>query len=408
MDKKSCFVIMGFGKKRDIERNREINLDLVYEEIIKKAVEENFASEYNVFRSDSILSTGLIDKRIFELLAEVDLVIADITTLNPNAIYELGIRHTLKPYSTIIMIEENYDIPFDINHLKVIKYSEINEDTSITEKNKLKNILKEYIENTKKNETDSPIHAFCTIDINHNKSREVEKILEDKKSEEETIKIITEKIKNLKKESKFKELKKEYKKLLKYSPNDSYIIQQLAISIYKSRLPNETEALGEAYIEITKLRPETSVDSETLGIAGSIQKRLYKLNKYINLDYINKAIRFYEKGYVINRDNYTGGNYVECMILKALNDTIRDDEKHTLNYLIKEKAKEVIEISNNLLDNNGDDVWIYSTLTAMYLILEEKENYTKSLEKVQQLLKEEWQIKTLEETLEVIREYSKL
>ena len=199
MDKKSCFVIMGFGKKRDIERNREINLDLVYEEIIKKAVEENFASEYNVFRSDSILSTGLIDKRIFELLAEVDLVIADITTLNPNAIYELGIRHTLKPYSTIIMIEENYDIPFDINHLKVIKYSEINEDTSITEKNKLKNILKEYIENTKKNETDSPIHAFCTIDINHNKSREVEKILEDKKSEEETIKIITEKIKNLKK-----------------------------------------------------------------------------------------------------------------------------------------------------------------------------------------------------------------
>ena len=203
-------------------------------------------------------------------------------------------------------------------------------------------------------------------------------------------------------------MKKEYKKLLKYSPNDSYIIQQLAISIYKSRLPNETEALGEAYIEITKLRPETSVDSETLGIAGSIQKRLYKLNKYINLDYINKAIRFYEKGYVINRDNYTGGNYVECMILKALNDTIRDDEKHTLNYLIKEKAKEVIEISNNLLDNNGDDVWIYSTLTAMYLILEEKENYTKSLEKVQQLLKEEWQIKTLEETLEVIREYSKL
>lgn len=408
MDKKSCFVIMGFGKKRDIERNREINLDLVYEEIIKKAVEENFASEYNVFRSDSILSTGLIDKRIFELLAEVDLVIADITTLNPNAIYELGIRHTLKPYSTIIMIEENYDIPFDINHLKVIKYSEINEDTSITEKNKLKNILKEYIENTKKNETDSPIHAFCTIDINHNKSREVEKILEDKKSEEETIKIITEKIKDLKKESKFKELKKEYKKLLKYSPNDSYIIQQLAISIYKSKLPNETEALGEAYIEITKLRPETSVDSETLGIAGSIQKRLYKLNKYINLDYINKAIRFYEKGYVINRDNYTGGNYVECMILKALNNTIKDDEKHTLNYLIKEKAKEVIEISNNLLDNDGDDVWVYSTLTAMYLILEEEENYTKSLEKVQQLLEEQWQIKTLEETLEVIREYNKL
>jgi hypothetical protein len=44
---------------------------------------------------------------MYALLIRADLVIADITTFNPNAIYELGIRHAAKPFSTIVMKEKD-------------------------------------------------------------------------------------------------------------------------------------------------------------------------------------------------------------------------------------------------------------------------------------------------------------
>ena len=43
---------------------------------------------------------------MYALLLHADLVIADITTFNPNAIYELGVRHAVRPYSTIILKEK--------------------------------------------------------------------------------------------------------------------------------------------------------------------------------------------------------------------------------------------------------------------------------------------------------------
>ena len=45
---------------------------------------------------------------MYGLLLSADLVIADISTYNPNAIYELGVRHGVKPYHTIILKEKEF------------------------------------------------------------------------------------------------------------------------------------------------------------------------------------------------------------------------------------------------------------------------------------------------------------
>src|SRR5690606_22727738 len=79
-------------------------------------------------RGDEILESGIIDKSMYALLIHADLVIADITTFNPNAIYELGIRHAARPFSTIVMKEKDGNIPFDINHNKTFTYSHMGED----------------------------------------------------------------------------------------------------------------------------------------------------------------------------------------------------------------------------------------------------------------------------------------
>jgi O-acetyl-ADP-ribose deacetylase (regulator of RNase III) len=55
-------------------------------------------------------------------LLKSDVVVVDITTLNANVLYELGIRHTAKRSGTVILRRENDPIPFNINGMRVISY----------------------------------------------------------------------------------------------------------------------------------------------------------------------------------------------------------------------------------------------------------------------------------------------
>ena len=109
---KTCFVVMGFGEKTDFQSNpqRVLNLNKTFEYIIQPAVEE---SGLECIRADKIIHSTVIDKPMYEQLLEADLVIADLSTSNANAIYELGVRHALRPHTTIVMAESNFKFPFD-------------------------------------------------------------------------------------------------------------------------------------------------------------------------------------------------------------------------------------------------------------------------------------------------------
>ena len=62
--------------------------------------------------SDDVGHTGMITVDIINALLEADLVIADLSFLNPNVFYELGLRHsTTKP--TIHIAASGTDLPFD-------------------------------------------------------------------------------------------------------------------------------------------------------------------------------------------------------------------------------------------------------------------------------------------------------
>src|SRR5258705_181366 len=48
--------------------------------------------------------------------------VADIPGANPTVFYELGIRHALRPRSTVILFVEGTVIPFDIALVRGISY----------------------------------------------------------------------------------------------------------------------------------------------------------------------------------------------------------------------------------------------------------------------------------------------
>src|ERR1700734_3772776 len=90
----TCFVVMGFGKKIDLATGRELDLDKTYQNIIKPAVTD---AGYDCKRADEILHSGVIDVPMYDMLFGADLVVADLSTANLNATFELGIRHVMKP-----------------------------------------------------------------------------------------------------------------------------------------------------------------------------------------------------------------------------------------------------------------------------------------------------------------------
>lgn len=116
--KKQCFVVSPIGKPGSDNR---IHADWLLEGIIKPVFAEHYP-DFEIVRADTISAPGLIDTQIIEPLLDADLVIADITTLNPNVFYEIGIRHVVqKPI--VHMHLEGESIPFDISIFRSIPFS---------------------------------------------------------------------------------------------------------------------------------------------------------------------------------------------------------------------------------------------------------------------------------------------
>ena len=130
---KTCFVVQGFGKKTDYTDGRVLDLDASYE-VIKEAVE---SAELECVRADEIIHSGTIDVPMYERLLNADLVIADLSTNNVNAAFELGVRYALRPYTTIVLAEELFKNPFDMGHIVIRRYQHLGGEVGFREAKRL-------------------------------------------------------------------------------------------------------------------------------------------------------------------------------------------------------------------------------------------------------------------------------
>lgn len=115
--KKTCFVIMPFGSSSPELKKK---FDGVYKGIIVPAIQE---AGYEPIREDISATPGSIPKSIVKKLAESQMVVADLTGINPNVFYELGIRHVLSKSGTVLIINKGETIPFDNASHRVIQYT---------------------------------------------------------------------------------------------------------------------------------------------------------------------------------------------------------------------------------------------------------------------------------------------
>lgn len=347
----SCFVIMGFGEKTDFQSNpqRVLNLDKTYENIIKPAVED---AGLTCIRADEIIHSTVIDKPMYDNLLAADLVVADLSTANVNAAYELGVRHALRPYRTIVLAEKNFSFPFDLSHLSIMRYEHLGKDIGASEAKKVTRELKEKIVALMDDpEPDSPVFVFIPSlqpasltkaavaaaapppeRIDQNSFAE---LLASFRAEKDSIKSTEDWAAPL----------ALLKRLRKMQPDDPYIVQQLALATYKFQQPDKKTSLVNAKNILAALAPQTSSDAETVGLWGAIHKRLWE--EIANPEDLDEAVRAYARGYYIKNDYYNGINYAFMLNVRAFHRA--GDEALADRVLARRMRADVLVICDQLL-----------------------------------------------------------
>lgn len=162
---KNCFVIMPFSKTSD---SHDEQYWTEFFEMIKTIMEKN---QYKCIRSE--VGPYKLFSNIVKNLENSDIVIAVLTDYNANVWYELGIRHTLRS-GTIMLLEEGQKIPFDISDFGIVFYKD-----SIGLERRIEKTIKEYLEKLDDSSIDSPVISTLNNKIYSNVEKNVEKKLED-------------------------------------------------------------------------------------------------------------------------------------------------------------------------------------------------------------------------------------
>ncbi|CAE6872317.1 tetratricopeptide repeat-containing protein [Paraburkholderia domus] len=362
-DSKLCFVIMGFGKKTDYETGRTLDLNATYGEIIKPAALE---AGLRCIRADEVMNSGHIDLQMYEMLLRADLVIADISTGNANALYELGVRHALRRFSTIIMKESKGRLYFDLDHVNTFSYDHLGEDIGAGEARRAKAALRDLIENLiAEPRPDSPVYTFIPRLIQPRLSDEqFEELVQRTEENEEQFASLVRSGEQALREDRFGDAVRDFSIVADMKSGDAYLLQQLALATYKGKEPSPIAALVNALKIINTLNPETSNDPETLGIAGAIHKRLWTITN--DRAELEVAMIYYGRGFEIRKDYYNGENFALCLSYRATIET-EPSERSYYEIAARKAREEILVILRGVVDSpqfdeRSDTKWVLATL----------------------------------------------
>ncbi len=398
VDLKVCFVIMGFGKKTDFESGRTLDLDATYEAIIRPAVEQ---AGLRCIRADEVIHSGVIDLEMYEMLLRADLVVADISTGNPNAIYELGVRHALCPNSTIVMKEDAGRLYFDLDHVSTFHYRHLGEDIGAREASRASRDLRILIEAAlASGKPDSPVYTFLPrLRRPMLTEEEFADLVDEMEAEQKRLADLIRRAEKLARDSDHLGAAAAFRAANTLKPNDPFIVQQLALNTYKAAHPDQISALIEGITIIAALDPDQSNDPETRGITGAMYKRLWlATHQSAQLD---MAIRHYRRGFEVRGDYYNGENLATCYDMRAELQTNPDEALFDRMSAHKTRGDIVANLTLVLEDQGSIDrsdlKWIHATMAnCLFAVGEDAAAYYHE-ERFRALQPAIWEVDTFEQ-----------
>ena len=428
MNKPLCFVIMPFGKKKDADGN-EVNFDVVYNSLIKPAIE---AAEMEPIRADEETVNGIIHKPMYERLILCDYAVADLTTANANVFYELGVRHAVKPCTTITIFAGNTKLPFDVNFLRCMPYDYDKEKQLTNVEQNVAGLKKQLINAKKQKVTDSPVYQLVDgIAFQNSVAHEKTDIFRDKVKYNNELKELLAEVrdKDISKEERLKELDEIVNTQLALENEETGVLIDVmlsyrALGAYEKMIAfiesmpvhvkqtvmvqeqlgfalNRIDKKDEAIRILEKVLKENGPSSETYALLGRVYKDLFDnaddTNEFLGESYLDKAIETYLKGFEADwRDAYPGINAVTLLELKGDRDKIK-------------KLAPVVEYAiERKLTLKRPEYWDYATLVELAVI---ENNEAKAKENLKKALtcniEAAWMFDTTIKNLRLISEYRK-
>lgn len=410
-----CFVLMPFGVKKDASE-KEMNFNLVYTSFIKPAI---VLAGLEPIRADEEQSGGFIHKPMYERLMFCDFAVADLSFANANVFYELGIRHALKPYTTVSIFEIATRLPFDTAPLRTFNY-EYKEGAVLDVQEKIK-ALAELIKanlNTSKALKDSPIAQLITgykfpdlnylqedadafkdwVMANHKVKESLESYAQEwqtlqEKAEDENDEAalkklqqsqqeILNKINEVKNDSEvslgynyelvyallntykcvnaFKEITEMLEPLMDNNFKDNvYLKQQLALAYNKIKNRSASEKILKSIID------QYGNDAETNGLLGATYKGMMNdnLDKLQEKSYRTKAINAYLEGFDADpRDYYPGINALNLIYYGDAGNNLFNQYLPMVQFAVDRQLKK-----------KPEDYWLQATRLELAVLLDRED-----------------------------------
>ena len=358
-----CFVAMPFGRKTDLASGAEIDFDHIYQSAIKPAIAE---AGLEPLRADEERAGGIIHAAMFARLLLAEFAVIDLTLGNPNVFYELGVRHTARPYTTVPIFANIHCLPFDVGMMRAIGYQLEAGKLSDAEAARLKRAIKDRLTEAIRGVTtnDSPLFQlipdFPAVDIPH----EVTDVFKDrvrheelfrdqlararsKPTEEERRKALLEiqeslgDLKSVQRNvlvdlmlsyrdvSAWQEMVDLCENLPDYVQELTMVKQQWALALNRRNQPGDRDrAIG----LLGKITAKRGADPETLGILGRVHKDRYKEAKKSGRvtarAALNDAVEAYTKGFESDpRDYYPGINAITLLVEKGDPEALKEVER---------------------------------------------------------------------------------
>ena len=416
MNRPLCFVLMPFGKKPGAG-GAMIDFDAVYRDLIAPAIEE---AELEPLRADEEMTGGIIHKPMFERLILCEYAVADLTTANANVFYELGIRHAVRPWSTVLIFDEASRLPFDVAPLRAFPYrltpEGVPKDIAST-----KAALADRLREARKAVTDSPI--FQLVDgfpeIDHTKTdvfrdrvrysaKIKERLARARKDGAEALRAVEKEL------GKIEDLEsgvvidlflsyraaRGWEEMIdlvdRMSPPLAATVmvqEQLALALNRAKRGEEAEKV------LLDLLEKRGPSSETYGILGRVYKdrwegALQDGEQFLARGLLDKAIEAYLSGFEADwRDAYPGINAVTLMELKEPPDPRREQLIPVVAYAVERR-----------IAAGKPDYWDYATRLELAVLAKDEKAAMAALGDALASVREPWEPETTARNLRLIRD----
>jgi tetratricopeptide (TPR) repeat protein len=365
------------------------------------------------------MTGGIVHKPMFERLILCEYAVADLTLANANVFYELGVRHAIRPYSTVLMFASGTRLPFDVQLDRALGYP-LSAVGGPAGGDATRRELTERLISARDAAVDSPVFQLVEgyPDIDRLKTdvfrdrarysnRWKERLARDRNAGIDGVRGAERELGDLRdvEAGILIDLYLSYRAVSGFADMVA-LAERLPLPL--ARTPMVREQLGlalnrlgrreEAERVLLELISDRGPSSETYGILGRVYKDQWDdavsaAEPFLAAGLLDKAIDAYRKGFEADwRDAYPGINAVTLMEQRDPPDPRRDRLIPVVSYANERR-----------LDSGQADYWDHATRLELAVLAKDEQGTRTALGRALAMVRESWEAKSTANNLKLIR-----